>query len=659
MFARRRTRRITYLVAAVGVLVATASLPARPASADTTPMPEPGVCSGCTPPLTYHGGPVMGTSTVTITPIYWAPNGYTYPGSYVSLVNQYIADVAAASGKSDNAYAIAAEYYQQSGGQQQSIGYSIQAGAPVNDTNPYPQTTDPCTITSPYTACVTRDQLRTELVTDLQANGLTADINHLYALFFPPNVQTVEGNAKSGDVYCGIHGAFDLTSGGTVIYADEPYLTTGCGAGQMPNGDLGADTQVGTLSHEIIEAITDPQTPAGPAWFDASGNEIGDECSYNYGPPLGSTDPNNPQTTQYNQVINGHYYYTQLIFSNASYAGQGIGKGCIGGAYGAATPAALTIATGDAPATATLDASEVDLPADGRSTSDVTMSVFDGGGEPISGDHIHIDVRPLTETPGHCGAVTPSDGVTDDNGEFKTTFTASTDNVACFVMGVDAESGSSDSATIYQGSSSDIQPGITDASVPGSLTPGGGAQTFTVTASNPSSTGIADARFDVFLTGDNNGSGGVGLRAAQVHLAYSDETTNGSFVSVPLTGETVRDGEIDAYVMPDKAASLPAKSDKTVTFQISLDGGAPTSAQTGTPLHIETDLDQYDPADDSQFNLDYVGPADVTVGGGGSSGGGLPLVAIIVIIVVGGGGLIALGVLAAIRRRRAPPPATA
>jgi hypothetical protein len=35
------------------------------------------------------------------------------------------------------------------------------------------------------------------------------------------------------------------------------------------------------MSHEIMEAATDP---LGNAWFDSSGNEIGDLCGFNFGP---------------------------------------------------------------------------------------------------------------------------------------------------------------------------------------------------------------------------------------------------------------------------------------------------------------------------------------------------------------------------------------
>lgn len=596
---------------------------AAPAGA-AAPAPEPGVCKGCVPPLQYNNGPVMGaTSPVTITPIYWAPNGFSFPAGYVDFVNRYISDIAAASGAADNTYAILTEYYQSLNGAQTNVKYQLAAGVPIMDTTPYPAPRPSCSIKAPYKTCTNKTQIEAELASVLAANNLPADLNHLYVLLFPPGTQTKFGKDRSNSAFCGIHQAAD-TPNGPIIYADEPYITTGCFSGQSPNNNVGADTQVDTLSHEIAEAITDPGAAGSTTWIDSTGNEIGDICSYNYGPSLGSTDPNNPDSTQYNQVINGNQYYTQTMFSNASYsANVGQGKGCLRFAYspGSLRPRALPGAdTTDMPVSATVDATETRLAADGLSTSSVTIQVLDGNDEPVSGDHVHFDVKTADDTyvtddtDGACGTLSPSDGRTNANGEVTVTYTASKDNVACLILGIDAESGSSDGAVIYQGTAQNLEPSITDASVPDSLIPGGQADTFTVTATNPTSSDIRDARFDVFLTGDNNGPGGLGVTASQVHLSYADITTGGAFVAIPLLGETIRDGEIAAYVEPDKANDIPAGGTITITFKISLDASAPTSAVAGSPLRIETDLDQFDPADTSQYNLDYVGPANVSVG---------------------------------------------
>ena len=50
---------------------------------------------------------------------------------------------------------------------------------------------------------------------------------------------------------------------------------------QSPNSNTDADTEISPLSHEMSEAITDPDTR--PPGSTSDGNENGDECAYIYG----------------------------------------------------------------------------------------------------------------------------------------------------------------------------------------------------------------------------------------------------------------------------------------------------------------------------------------------------------------------------------------
>ena len=90
---------------------------------------------------------------------------------------------------------------------------------------------------------------------------------------------------------------------------------------QAPNGNRDADTEVSPTSHEIMEAITDPDTETG--WYDSSGFENGDECAYVFGTTHGTAGH------MYNQVINGHQYLTQEEFSNHDFFRTG--GGCLQG----------------------------------------------------------------------------------------------------------------------------------------------------------------------------------------------------------------------------------------------------------------------------------------------------------------------------------------
>ena len=174
-----------------------------------------------------------------------------------------------------------------------SIKYSIAAGTPITDTTAYP-TVGQCTpvpipggpaLVNNYTACITDSQLRTELNAVVAANGLPTGLSNIYVMIFPPNVQTqlsfVSPPQYSNANFCGYHGSY-TAAGKTVIYANEPFPVY-CDTGGYPDGDVYGDMEISTLSHELSEAFADP-APGG--WYDSSGNEIGDECAYNYGPRL-------------------------------------------------------------------------------------------------------------------------------------------------------------------------------------------------------------------------------------------------------------------------------------------------------------------------------------------------------------------------------------
>src|SRR5881394_2611977 len=90
-----------------------------------------------TPPLLFHGGPMMGTRStgaVVLTPIYWNPAGHPIDTAYKNIINTYLSDVAAESGTRTNVYSTLTEYSGTNG----TIRYQIASGTPVNDTNALP-----------------------------------------------------------------------------------------------------------------------------------------------------------------------------------------------------------------------------------------------------------------------------------------------------------------------------------------------------------------------------------------------------------------------------------------------------------------------------------------------------------------------------------------
>src|SRR5712692_9358304 len=60
------------------------------------------------PALTWHGGPVMHSTSVYS--IYWAPAGFGYQAGYGATIDKYFRDVSADSGKTSNVYAVNTQY---------------------------------------------------------------------------------------------------------------------------------------------------------------------------------------------------------------------------------------------------------------------------------------------------------------------------------------------------------------------------------------------------------------------------------------------------------------------------------------------------------------------------------------------------------------------
>jgi hypothetical protein len=253
--------------------------------------------------LAYHGGPVMhsdGNYT-----IYWVPSGYSLPAGYTGTVNAFFSNVAAASGSTTNDYGVVRQYYDGSG----NGAYSATVTGSGTDATAYPASG----CRSGSGPCITDSQLQTEVNKYVTAHGLPRGLGNVYFVYFPAGVTTCfdsAGSQCSGTTYCAYHSS--LGSGSTsTLYANMPYAgVSGCESGQYPNGSAAADSVINVTSHENIEAVTDP---LGTAWYDSSGNEIGDKCAWNFGSALGGSPG-----AEYNEAIASGHYYLQQEWSNAN-----------------------------------------------------------------------------------------------------------------------------------------------------------------------------------------------------------------------------------------------------------------------------------------------------------------------------------------------------
>jgi hypothetical protein len=304
--------------------------------------------AGGTPPLIFHGGSVMmtpSTSPLVITPIFWNPSGHAISAAYKTVIGNYLTAVAQASGQTTNVFSVANEYFGSNG----QIHYNVSVGAAISDTNALPASG--CRVASNdrtgiyadgtgYNACLDDAQLQSQINTVTAARGLPHNLSHIYVLFLPKAVESCfnAGSTTTANNACTINHqpsaafcAYHSEATSSAIYANMPYpiyqssigFTCGSDASfgviESPNGNPDADTEISPTSHEINEAITDPDTATG--WFDSSGFENGDECAFVYGATQGTPGQ------LFNQVIGNFHFLTQEEFSNKDFAITG--GGCV------------------------------------------------------------------------------------------------------------------------------------------------------------------------------------------------------------------------------------------------------------------------------------------------------------------------------------------
>jgi hypothetical protein len=269
-------------------------------------------------PVLYHGGVVM--RNVTIHTVFWAPAGYRYDGSpgagalgYVALIQQFFADAAHDSGSTGNVFSLLNQYGDRSGVGSYQIHYDAAVDS-VSDTHPYPAATNQCPSPSGIATCVTDLQVQREVDRLIGAGGPGArGLTNIYFVLLPPDVDECITIGTCGTTaFAGYHSAFSLGHGLTVYAAiPDPQIEFTPPPGSDPEGNPEAESTIDTVSHETIEAITDP---LGTGWMDPNGLETADKCENGPqdGTPLGYAGDGSP----YNQLIDGHPYLIQDVWSN-------------------------------------------------------------------------------------------------------------------------------------------------------------------------------------------------------------------------------------------------------------------------------------------------------------------------------------------------------
>jgi hypothetical protein len=346
MKSRARPRLRSAVILAVALAAVLSASVAASASAEVTHNPKghflgimpsslhrtvltAGTAQG-TPPLTYHGGPVVHSSRVYA--IYWRPPGTYIPAGYQAQIAQYFTDVAASSWKTTNVYAALTQYCSGVANGASSCpsasdnfsSYSVAYGGAFIDTASKFPTTGNCpnyTLGDGTTStnCLTDAQIQAEVNKVVTAEKWATGLGTEFFVFTPAHVGecfTIGGTSDpNGGCYdpefspgfCAYHS----NVGGTKLYAFQPWADLpGCQYSTPNNpypNDNGADITLNVVSHEHNETMSDP---LGTSWYDSQGYENGDECAW-----LALTTHYN-NIGDYSQVINGDDYLLQSEWSN-------------------------------------------------------------------------------------------------------------------------------------------------------------------------------------------------------------------------------------------------------------------------------------------------------------------------------------------------------
>jgi hypothetical protein len=144
----------------------------------------------------------------------------------------------------------------------------------------------------------------------ITSGKLSKDTNAVYFVLTSADVNETSGFCTQ---YCGWH-THGTISGSDIKYAfigNPDRCPSACEAQSIgPNGNAGADGMASIISHELEEAVTDPDLNA---WYDRRGRENADKCAWTFGT---TSAAGNGAT--YNMTLGTRNYLIQQNWVNAS-----------------------------------------------------------------------------------------------------------------------------------------------------------------------------------------------------------------------------------------------------------------------------------------------------------------------------------------------------
>jgi hypothetical protein len=235
--------------------------------------------------INYHGGPViLGTTNVY----------YIWYGNWSgNTANSILTNLAQSMGGSPY-FNINTTYYN---GSNQHVSNSVHY---VNST------------TDNYSrgTALSDSGVQAVVSSAITSGRLPKDSNAVYFVLTSSDVNETSGFCTQ---YCGWH-THGTISGSDIKYAfigNPDRCPSACEAQSTgPNGNAGADGMASIISHELEEAVTDPDLNA---WYDNRGEENADKCAWTFGST--STASNG---SKYNMTLGGRQYLIQQNWVNAS-----------------------------------------------------------------------------------------------------------------------------------------------------------------------------------------------------------------------------------------------------------------------------------------------------------------------------------------------------
>jgi hypothetical protein len=259
-------------------------------------------------PLVYHGGPVMAAGVTTYA-IFWVPahlqnGGATSMSTAYQTVQKNLLSGYPGHGIDNNN----TQYYQISGSTTTYIQNKGSFGGSYVDTTPYPASG--CTDSATPGNCITDAQLQVEVQHAMSVNGWTGGLGKMFLVFTSSGEGSCFDSSNTGCAYVQYCAYHSYISGSTpIIYANQPYGNLSVcqvSGAPSPNNNPVADGAASTASHEVTEAMTDPEISA---WYTSSGSEIGDLCAYTYGTATWDS-------SKANEMWSGHFFLLQMEYDN-------------------------------------------------------------------------------------------------------------------------------------------------------------------------------------------------------------------------------------------------------------------------------------------------------------------------------------------------------